>query len=365
MPQQAKGPRLYRRKDTGIWIIRDTGRGDRSTGSRERKEAETALSIYLAERDRPIGPATASEMTVAEALNKYASEHAPNVSDPARIGYAIEALVSFWGERPLSAIVRETCKAYAKVRRKVVRRDRETKEVLETAPVAPGTIRRELGTLAAAITYCKDEGYVVNPPKVHLPEKTEPKDRWLTRDEAARLVWAAWRNPGSKHLARFILIGLYTGTRKTAILRMRFMPSTSGGWVDTERDQMYRRGRGETETKKKRPPIHLPRQLAAHLRRWEHNQHRWVIEYKGAGVGSIKTAWSTAVDESGLSGTSVTPHTLRHTAITWAMQAGADIWEAAGYFGVSIETMHRVYAHHHPEHQESAVKAMESRGRKL
>jgi integrase len=365
MPQHAKGPRLYCRKDTGMWIIRDTGRGDRSTGFRDRKDAERQLALYLAERDRPRGPATASEMTVAEALITYAKEHAPSVFDPARIGYAIEALVPFWGERPLSTITRETCKAYGKTRRKVVRRDTKTKEVLETAPIAPSTIRKELGTLAAAITYCQNEGYVVSPPKVHMPEKTEPKDRWLTRNEAARLLWAAWRNPDSSHLARFILIGLYTGTRKTAILRLRFMPNTSGGWVDTERGQMYRRGQGETDTKKKRPPIRLPRQIAAHLRRWERDQKRWVIEFKGAGVGSIKTAWKTAVAGAGLSGTGVTPHTLRHTAITWAMQAGADIWETAGYFGVSIETMHRVYAHHHPDHQDSTVKAMERGGRKL
>ncbi|MBK0326289.1 site-specific integrase [Rhodobacteraceae bacterium F11138] len=365
MPQYAKGPRLYRRKDTGIYIIRDSGRGERSTGTRDSKEAEKQLKLYLAERDRPRGPATASEMTVAAALVTYANEHAPNVKDPARIGYAIEALVPFWGERPLSTITRETCRAYGRSRRKVVKQDSKTKEVLETTPVAPSTIRKELGTLAAAITYCRDEGYVVNPPKVHLPAKTEPKDRWLTRSEAARLLWSAWRNPESKHLAKFILVGLYTGTRKTAILRLRFTPNTSGGWVDTERGTMYRRGLGEADTKKKRPAIRLPRQLAAHLRCWEQSHGRWVVEYKGAGVGSIKTAWGTALAESGLTGTGVTPHTLRHTAITWAMQAGADIWETAGYFGVSIETMHRVYAHHHPDHQDSTVKAMERGGRKL
>ena len=81
MPQHAKGPRLYRRKDTGMWIIRDTGRGDRSTGSRDRKDAERSLTLYLAERDRPRGPATASEMTVAETLITYAKEHAPSVSE--------------------------------------------------------------------------------------------------------------------------------------------------------------------------------------------------------------------------------------------------------------------------------------------
>lgn len=56
-----------------------------------------------------------------------------------------------------------------------------------------------------------------------------------------------------------------------------------------------------------------------------------------------------------------TPHVLRHTAITWAMQRGADMWEAGGFFGVSRETMEEVYAHHHPDHQASAVEAMERR----
>ena len=49
---QAKGPRLYRRRDNGIWIIRDTVRGDRSTGTRDRREAERALALHLARSQR-------------------------------------------------------------------------------------------------------------------------------------------------------------------------------------------------------------------------------------------------------------------------------------------------------------------------
>lgn len=55
----------------------------------------------------------------------------------------------------------------------------------------------------------------------------------------------------------------------------------------------------------------------------------------------------------------VTPHVLRHTAITWAMQNSARIWEAASYFGTSAATIEKVYGHHHPSHQESAVNALE------
>lgn len=57
----------------------------------------------------------------------------------------------------------------------------------------------------------------------------------------------------------------------------------------------------------------------------------------------------------------MTPHTLRHTAITWAMQNGAQKWDVAGYFGVSMETLERTYGHHHPDYQATAVEAMERR----
>ncbi len=287
-------------------------------------------------------------MTVNETLWIYGEQHAPHVADPARIGYAIDALLPFWGELPLSAITKETCRRYGRVRER-----------------APGTIRKELGTLQAAINYCVGEGYLINPPNVTLPDKPPPKDTWLTRDEVAQMLRVAWRNADTMHIAKFILVGLYSGTRKTAILRMRFMPNTTGGHVDTENGMMYRKGLNRVETKKRQPSIRITPRLLSHLRRWERDSSRWVIEFRGQGVGSIKTAWKSVVKEAGLADKGVTPHTLRHTAITWAMQAGVDIYEAAGYFGVDIETMFKVYAHHHPDHQSNAVAAVGRGGRKL
>jgi hypothetical protein len=32
------------------------------------------------------------------------------------------------------------------------------------------------------------------------------------------------------------------------------------------------------------------------------------------------------------------------------MQAGVDMWEAAGVLGMSVEMLVRVYGHHHPAH---------------
>jgi integrase len=363
MPQRAKGARLYRRKDTGIWIIRDTGRGERSTGTRDRGEAEARLAKYIAERNqRKDGPLPPSEFSIAEALTIYGGEHLPNVADPERPAFAIDRLLDFWKELPVSAITRETCRLYWKSRFKIAKKDPETGVVIETAPIAPGTIRKELGVLVAALNYCKEEGHVLTFPKVYLPPKPEPKDRWLTRDEVARLLWAAYRNPETRHLCRFILVAFYTGTRKTAILRLRFMPHVGGGHVDLENGILYRRPQGSRETRKKAPQIRISPRLLAHLSRWERMGERWVVAYKGQGVASIKSAWKTAILEADLKG--VTPHTLRHTAITLACQSGrSELWELAGYFGLRQETMTNVYAHHHPNHQQRAISAVG--GRKL
>jgi len=54
----------------------------------------------------------------------------------------------------------------------------------------------------------------------------------------------------------------------------------------------------------------------------------------------------------------VTPHVLRHTCATWLMQAGVPRWEAAGYLGMTVETLQRVYGHHHPDHLQEASDAM-------
>jgi hypothetical protein len=32
------------------------------------------------------------------------------------------------------------------------------------------------------------------------------------------------------------------------------------------------------------------------------------------------------------------------------MQAGIDKWEVAGFLGMSVEMIDRVYGHHHPKH---------------
>jgi hypothetical protein len=36
-------------------------------------------------------------------------------------------------------------------------------------------------------------------------------------------------------------------------------------------------------------------------------------------------------------------------------QAGVPLWEAAGFLGMTVKTLERVYAHHDPSNQERAA----------
>jgi integrase len=235
--------------------------------------------------------------------------------------------------------------------------------------------RRELEELRAAINHYYREGFLAAPVAVSLPDKSEPRTRWLSRSEAARLLWAAWRMTQSwrgkeserrtgQHVARFILVALYTGTRAGAVCGAAIRPTIGRGYVDLESGVFYRRPPGQRETNKRQPPVPLPDRLLAHLRRWERLglSKSAVVEWNGNPVARIHKAFRAAREVAGL-GRDVVPHTLRHTAATWLMQNGCDLWQAAGFLGMSPEMVERVYGHHHPRHLEGARRAIAYRDR--
>ncbi|MFB2550155.1 hypothetical protein [Ensifer soli] len=62
----------------------------------------------------------------------------------------------------------------------------------------------------------------------------------------------------SDHVDRFIPIALSTATRHKAVLAMRWSLNPDGGWFDLENEGLHRRGDGQVETSKRRPPTVNP-----------------------------------------------------------------------------------------------------------
>jgi hypothetical protein len=159
-------------------------------------------------------------------------------------------------------------------------------------------------------------------------QKGEPRDRWLTRDEAAALIWHCWRyrekqtvHSGRgkgrpvftakrplRHVARFILIGIYTGTRASAIATASPYQVHGRSFVDLERGIFYREQIGKRTTQKRQTPAPVPSRLLAHMRRWARLKliADCFVEFNGKPVASVKKGFKSAVALAGLGG-KVTP----------------------------------------------------------
>jgi integrase len=353
-----KGIRLWLRPSYGArpatWVIRDGAKQiGTSCAAHARQEAERRLAAYIGERHKAerLGGRDPLTVPIADVCTIYLEEIAPHRKRPGETARRLLAVAEWFGAKTLAAVNGKSCRDYA-----------------ATRPASAA--RRELEDFRAAINHYFADELLAPKINIQLPAKSPPREKWLTRSDAARLIWTAWRKTQpmpkggrrhvARHLARFILVGLYTGTRSAAICGAAIRPTVGKGFVDLEQGIFYRRAPGTAQTTKRQPYIRLPGRLLAHLRRWERRGicRNYVVEWEGRPVKRIAKAFARLAAECGLD---VSPHVLRHTAVTWAMQNRADPTEARGFFGLTEKTMNEVYLHHHPDHQTDVARAVTGR----
>ena len=387
MPRPAKGARLWLRRDDqarggAAWIIKDGGRQYRTgCAADESEEAERRLADHIAAKYAPARRERAlAEIPLADVLKIYLDDVVPDQANPEKVKDRLGRLEAFWGDKTLDEVTGQTCRAYVDFRVKadrtrraalVAKREKKAEQTsIAVSRDASGGAKRDLEDLRAAINHHAREGLHRGSVRVALPKRGKPRQRWLTRDEAAKLLWVCWRHrehqegAGTKkrplrHLVRFLLIGLYTGSRPGAILTAAWDQGPGRSWVDVDRGLFYRLADGKVETAKRQPPVPLAPRLLAHMRRWREDDHDrgTVVRFAGAPVASVKTAITTASRLSELP-PGVSGYTLRHTAATWLMQADISIWMAARFLGTSPEVIERNYAHHSPSYLGAAAAAI-------
>jgi hypothetical protein len=240
MPRPSKGARLWLRPARrrggriiarAIWIIID---GDRHVATscfkNQTHEAEKQLAAYIAEKYSPSRHARdIDRIDISDVLAIYLEDCGPRMEDRPKLERCIGRLNDYWGGKMLSRVTAAESRAYVQERGKT------------------GGARTDLETLRAAINHHAKENLHYGMVRVTLPAKGPPRDRWLTRDEAAKLIRACWRYREQqtihrgrrkgllittdkrplRHLARFILIGLYTGTRAGRSHRPRRIGKTA------------------------------------------------------------------------------------------------------------------------------------------
>jgi integrase len=181
--------------------------------------------------------------------------------------------------------------------------------------------------------------------RVTPPPKGPPRDRWLTRSEAAQLLWACWRylerqtvhrsrqkgrliatdKRPLRYLARFILIdrhargrdrvGIAIPARRPFVRRPRPRHLLSAGNRSPRHQQAADASADSAAAVSAYAAVGSRGVVTSHFVKWQ-----------GAPIKSVKTGFKHAVDLAGLRG-KVTPHTLRHTAATRLTQRGVSIWQ--------------------------------------
>ena len=188
-------------------------------------------------------------------------------------------------------------------------------------------------------------------PAIPLPRQPRRQHRGLDDERATRLVEVAARS-GIKGTA--VLVSLYTGGRVSEVASLAWSHvDLEGGII-----RLVRSKTGDIHTL----PLHP--NLAEHLAARRVPGERWV--FAGRHGGHLSPArlreWiAELAAEAGVG--KVTPHQLRHTAITKAYHATKDLRAAQDFAGhTKVETTVR-YTEVHRDRLAAAVKALDWEGK--
>lgn len=276
--------------------------------------------------------------TVREVWDAYREDRAgrPVATTMLHTGKAV--LAHFGTMNPME-ITMADCRAYAALRRRQSRHD--------------GTIWTELGLLRTALVWAAKPGRRLIPEAVEIerPQKPDPKDRWLTRDEAGKMIAAATH----PHIRLAIILMLSTAARVGAILELTWdRCDFVAGTINLRKDaDGPRKGRAI-------PPMNRTARAALLAARpGAISDH--VIEWAGEPVKCILKGVKTAAANAKIAG--VSPHVLRHTAAVWMVSSGIPMEKVSAYLGHSNPAFTaRVYAKYAPEHLRDAAEALEIGG---
>ena len=253
----------------------------------------------------------------------------------ATMRYEGKAVLPFFGNMAADAITEEDCRAYRASRLAAGRKD--------------GTIWTELGRLRSALKWAEKRDLIGREPAIERPPIQPPRDLRLTREQAKAFL-AACQMP---HVQLFVILAVTTGARMGALLGLTWdRVDFEGGTIDLNDPT-----RAQTKKHRPRVPMNATARAALSEAR-EGAQTRYVIEWSGKPVKSVKKGLEAAGRRSGLPW--VTAHVFRHSAASWMAQNGVNLGKIAEMLGhADSRTTERVYKRFTPDFLRDAANALE------
>lgn len=211
---------------------------------------------------------------------------------------------------------------------------------------SPATANRYLALLRSILRATRDDWeWIDKVPRVRLFSEPRKRVRWLTQEEAIRLL-----NELPSHLADMAAFTLATGLRQSNVSFLRW------DQVDTVRGMAWI----HPDESKSRKAIAVPlnEDALAVLRRRQGSHPGYVFTYKDNPVARTTTkAWAAALRRAGI--TDFRWHDLRHTWASWHVQRGTRLQELQELGGWSSYDMVLRYAHLAADHLKGAACRIE------
>lgn len=295
-----------------------------ATGTNDRGRAEAIAGEIWRRLNRP------AQERVTDLWEPYYQDRIANGGSRPRLDSLWKTIEPSFGYKLGKAITKQDCRDYAAMRKRLGK--------------SPSTIKTEMEALRACLRwhYGKEAPIIVAPP----PSK--PRDRYLTREEATRLL----ANIESPHAKLFVEIALGTGARMGAILDLTW------DRVDLKHNLIDFKPAGRATTNKRRVEVGITARLRERLEEAQKGaltDH--VIEYGGKPVASVKKAIAAAARRAKVP---CSPHVFRHTAAVWMAQADVPLDRIAQVLGhTSPRVTYATYARYSPRFMADAMAALD------
>ncbi len=330
MPKARERDGVYFRKDRSAWAISyidaSGERKRRIVAAHTRQQAMNVLSAVRTqeERARTLGVRPASEVTTEVLLHRYMRHQKPRIgaSTFARVGGIVATLVRHLPQQA-KAITKRTVSEFIETRSEVVQ---------------AGTVAKEMSVLKHCLRLAVEwELLQTNPAAgARLPKLPAGRTKYLTPGELKAALGAA-----PEWMRAPMAFAACTGVRRGELLSLRWMD------VDVPNRRLYLR-----ETKNGTLRV-LPLSVSALtiLR---------CLPFGGAegnvfaGVDPRLSVYTTRVFKRiGIPDASF--HTLRHTAASWMVQQGVDLYGVGQILGHKTPRMTQRYAHLSPDYMAGAL----------
>lgn len=251
-------------------------------------------------------------------------------------------LMPFLAAKPLSAIETFDIERYKKARR--------------SAGAAKATVNRELATLSHLLNQAVEWKWIKSK-SVRIARFKEDNQRivYLTDEQCVALL-AASASDHNQNIHAFVMVGLHTGMRHAEILAIRRKD------VGVEKRLIWV---PQAKAGSREQPI--TRELAEYLEKRMDMLPPgcdWLFPSPASATGHVHTirkAFRRSAERAGLDPDQITPHTLRHTAVTHLVQAGVDLPTVQRISGHKTLSMVARYAHQSGSHIEAAMDRLEGR----